>query len=144
MTEAFPHLRLVLCAAAVALALCAALSVPARASRTQFTIMQDDPQIVYHGATVRARRIAELHDQLGVSVLKIRVSWASLAPGGRHVPSRNLADPASYRAAVWAEFDDAIRRANLAGMQVYLELGGDTPYWANHVGGGRQDRKSVV
>jgi len=139
MTESSPHVSRALCAIAVALALCAALTAPARASRTQFTIMQDDPQIVYHGANVRARRIAELRS-LGVSVLKIRVSWASLAPGGRRVPSRNLADPASYRAAVWANFDDAIRRAVAAGMQVYLELGGDAPYWATHAGGGRHAR----
>src|SRR5947209_20120732 len=121
MTESARNL--LLAAALAAPTACAVFAAPARASRTQFTIMQDDPQIVYDGANVRARRIHELHDQLGVSVLKIRVSWASLAPGGRRVPSRNLADPASYRAAVWANFDDAIRRAVMAGRQVYLERG---------------------
>jgi hypothetical protein len=135
--------RLPTFAAALAALVCAALVLPlasAHASRTQFTIMQDDPQIVYHGANVRARRIAELRS-LGVTVLKMRVSWQALAPGGRHVPRRfDASNPASYRRSVWIDFDDAIRRAQAAGMQVYLEIGGDAPYWATHVGRGRHAR----
>ncbi|GAC1317004.1 MAG: hypothetical protein NVSMB25_03840 [Thermoleophilaceae bacterium] len=100
------------------------------ASPTQATIMQDDRQLVSGSARQRAKRLDELQ-ALGADIVKVRVNWRYIAPGGRRKPRRfDATNPAAYPARAWAPYDDLVRGAIARGMQVYMQLGSNAPNWA--------------
>jgi hypothetical protein len=100
-------------------------AAPAAASPTQASMLQDDPQLIYHGSTVRSHRLDELKS-LGVDIVKVRVSWRNLAPKRRPA---NGADPAAYGKR-WAPYDELVSGAQSRGLGILFQLGGTAPDWA--------------
>ena len=75
--------------------------------------------------------------QLGVQVVRIDVRWNEIAPdpSGKTRPKGfDAANPASYPAAGWAQFDNAIRAAHADGIGVLATIGGPGPLWAEEPG----------
>jgi hypothetical protein len=102
-------------------------AAPAAASKTQATIMQDDPELLYGSPALRDRRLNEMKS-LGAEIVKVRVRWRDLAPKKR--PSGfNGADPASYGAG-WAPYEAIVSGAESRNMSVMFQLGGTAPDWA--------------
>jgi hypothetical protein len=124
---------------AVLLALTAlsAFAGAASASKTQPTMLQDDKVLVGASQQSRDARLDEFKS-LGVDIVKVRVSWRSIAPGGtsRTKPNFNAADPNAYPASAWAPYDAIVRGATARGMGVLFQLGGNAPEWAT---GGRKN-----
>ena len=118
---------------ALVLALMASLAVTgtAYAKPTQPTMLQDDKVLVDGSQADRDARLDELQ-RLGVDIVKVRVSWRSVAPDGnsRTRPNFNAADPAAYPAGGWAPYDAVVRGAAARGMAVFFQLGGSAPEWA--------------
>jgi hypothetical protein len=108
------------------LAVLAALPTYASASKTQLSIIQDDAKVVASGDATRNATLDEMRS-LGADVVKISISWRSLANGGR--PS-NPDDPNAYPAAQWAPYDAAVEGAVARGLGVFLNIGGPAPNWA--------------
>ena len=108
----------------VALLVAAALipTTHASASKTQPTMLQDDPELIYGSSALRSKRLNELKN-LGVDIVKVRVRWRDLAS---KKPS-NGADPNSYD---WTPYDEIVSGAESRGMGVYFQLGGTAPNWA--------------
>jgi hypothetical protein len=110
-------------------ALLAVLHVPAAAASTnQLTIFEDDAQL-HQNLT---GTLAELRN-LGVTTVRVAVSWAALAPqpNSPRSPSHfDASDPAGYPAAGWSYYDSLVRQANADGIQVDFTLGSPVPRWA--------------
>jgi hypothetical protein len=114
-----------------ALLLLAALlsAAPASAGRTQATMLQDDPELIYGSSELRNQRLDELQS-LGVDIVKVRVRWRDLAPSGERKPAGfDGADPASYGGG-WDPYDAIVNGAQARGMGVFFQLGGTAPDWA--------------
>lgn len=78
--------------------------------------------------------------QLGVSAVRVFMSWSSVAPdpAGRRPPaSFAAADPGAYPASGWAPFDAIVRAAKPRGIKVFLSLEGPAPLWATAPGAPR-------
>jgi hypothetical protein len=112
---------LLLAALLVAAALIPA--APAAASKTQPTMLQDDPELLYGSSAVRASRLDEFKS-LGVDVVKVRVRWRDLAPKKRPADGSN---PNIYG---WGPYDEIVSGAQSRGMSVLFQLGGTAPDWA--------------
>ena len=48
-------------------------------------MLQDDKELVFASSATRTRTLDELHS-LGIDIVKVRVDWASVAPGGKTRP----------------------------------------------------------
>ena len=130
------QLRRILVAISVASS-CAALSLSAvapraSASSNQISILQDDNQLQSNpGGTLANLRL------LGAQVVKVTVSWDAIAPNpnSRRQPRGfHPANAAAYPPANWAIYDEIDRDAHADGMQVYLDLAGGGPRWAEGPG----------
>jgi hypothetical protein len=114
----------------IPLAVLALAVVPgsAAASWNQHALFQDDHNLLERGDAARERTLDELKS-LGVDMIKAQLSWAAVAPRGRHRPSGFVAaDPAQYPG--WARFDALVRDAQARGMSVMLALSPPYPGWA--------------
>ena len=83
---------------------------------------------------------------IGVQAIRIDVRWNEIAPdpSSKTRPKGfNAADPASYPAANWGQFDNAIRAAHADGIVVLATLGGPGPLWAEEPGDPLQAREPV-
>lgn len=110
--------------------LLAAVAAPAHASRSQASMVQDDALLVSSGSGVRSQTLDEIQ-ALGVDIVKARISWRDIAPGGATKPAGfEGSNPAEYSAAQWDPFDEIVRGAQARGMGVLLLLGGRAPDWA--------------
>jgi hypothetical protein len=125
------------CALAAALALLAAgltAASPARASPNLRSMIMDDDLLVYNTPAVRAFSL-DLMKRLGVDGVRVTVSWRFLADDLARRPARlrgaRAADPRSYRASLWARYDDLLRDAADRGMFVLLNPTGPGPRWAH-------------
>jgi hypothetical protein len=120
-----------------------AVAATATAKTTQPTMLQDDKVLVSGSQEQRDARLDELKS-LGVDIVKVRVSWRSIAPSGdsRTKPSFNATDPAAYPDSGWAPYDAVVRGAAARGMGVYFQLGGSAPEWAT--GGKRNSAVNEV
>jgi hypothetical protein len=117
--------------AAVALVV---LAPTAAASRTQFSILQDDKLLVRDGDGVRDQKLDELK-ALGVDAVKITIEWRDVAPGGASRPSGfDATNPASYPRAKWAPYDAVIAGAKSRGLEVLIMISGPAPDWASAAG----------
>jgi hypothetical protein len=118
---------------AVVLAFVAFLAVAATAAaRTAMpTMIQDDKVLVSGSQAQRDARLDELKS-LGVDIVKVRVNWRGIAPGGNSPskPGFTATDPASYPESSWAPYDAVVQGAVSRGMGVYFQLGGSAPEWA--------------
>lgn len=130
------QLKRILLAIGVAIS-CGQLSLsagapPASASSNQVSILQDDNQLQSNPGVT----LANLH-LLGDQVVKVAVSWDAIAPGPnsrRRPPGFDPANPAAYPPANWAIYDEIDRDAHADGIQVYLDLEGGGPRWAEGPG----------
>lgn len=103
----------------------------ASASKTQATILQDDPELIYGGSELRGKRLDELKS-LGVDIVKVRVRWRDLAPNKKKKPAGfDGSNPDSYPASQWAPYDETVAGAQSRGMGVMFQLGGTAPDWAS-------------
>ena len=105
---------------------------PASGSSNQVSIFQDDNQLQSNpGGTLANLRL--LRDQ----VVKVTVSWEAIAPdpNSRRQPRGfHPANPAAYPPANWAIYDEIDRDAHADGVQVYCDLDGGGPRWAEEPG----------
>ena len=111
---------------------------PAAASSRQISIFQDD-------VTLRSDPVGTLAQLrlLGVDVLKVTIHWDAIAPGRnsrRRPRAFRPASPAAYPSGAWAIYDEIDREARADGIQVYFELAGGAPRWAQ--GRGQPPRPS--
>ena len=123
-------------AVALAVTLVAMPVGQARASRSQVSIFQDDSRLDADPAGMLARL-----RMLGVQVVRVSVSWKSIAPApnARHAPRGfNASDPAAYPAANWRIWDAIVAAAHRYGIKVDFDLMGGAPRWA--LGPGRPAR----
>lgn len=107
------------------------LHAPAKATAStgQIEMFQDDIRLLADpGPTLQAIR------DLGAGVVRVTVSWASLAPAGRPA-GFNPSDPGSYPAAKWCVYDQIVTDAKQDGLVVDLSVSGPAPPWA--AGGGQ-------
>jgi hypothetical protein len=112
--------------AAVAAVVVALISVSAATASPSIKLgIYDDAQTLFSPSMA----IPD-YQTLGVQVLRIQLRWDQVAAAA---PSGAPGDPASYPAANWRRYDDAIRQADAAGIRVFMTIYG-TPSWAN---GGR-------
>jgi hypothetical protein len=87
----------------------------------------DIPVLVSPAHTLRILR------SLGVGIVRLSVSWSSIAPnpGSRRRPvGFDAADNAAYPAVSWTPYDAIVRRARADGIEVDFVLTGDAPLWA--------------
>src|SRR5689334_4326709 len=77
-----------------------------------------------------------LFKRLGVTTVRVSVSWASIAPGPKSPqrPAFNASDPAAYPAASWAVYDAIVREARRAQVRLDFSLGPAAPLWATTPG----------
>jgi hypothetical protein len=121
-----PRLTLVIAAALLVLA------APARASRVQESIVQDDRLLQNYGTGEQVVALKEL-DLLGVDTVHAVVNWNTLAPkpNATKAPKGvNLKDPASYNAERWKVLDSLVREANFRGIDVLFSPSTPGPRWA--------------
>jgi hypothetical protein len=112
----------------LAMLVLAALPAIAAASWSQHALFQDDHNLLERGDAAREQTLDELK-ALGVDVIKAQLSWAEVAPRGRHRPTGFVAaDPAQYPG--WARYDTLVRDAQARGMSVMLALSPPYPGWA--------------
>ncbi len=102
---------------------------PAAASPVkQISIVQDDHTLITDPAgTLATLRI------LGDQVVKVTVHWQSIAPNSnsaRRPRGFRAVNPAAYPRRNWAMYDQIVRDAHADGIQVYFNLGGGAPAWA--------------
>lgn len=100
----------------------------ALASRSQVTILQDDPHMLSnaYGTMMKAR-------QLGVTVVRLLMRWQNVAPRANsfHAPHHfNAANPAAYPESVWARYDAVVKAARDKGIRLDLDVAGGAPLWA--------------
>jgi hypothetical protein len=123
--------------ATILLALLPVLALPAAAAASsgQLAIFQDDGRLLFHGPGVRDAALDELR-ALGADAIKLHVTWADVAPGGKSRPAGFQAhDPAAYREAAWERSDGAIRSAAARGLRVLVAVAPPAPGWATPVRG---------
>ncbi len=122
------------CCLAAAAASAAAWATPQRAeaSPLQFSMMQDDNQLIY-GTDGQRERALTLMKLLGVDALRVTVLWNFLAPK-TPLSDTAAADPNSYRGARWDRFDELVRSAHARGMEVHLNLTGPGHRWTQQAG----------
>ena len=113
------------------LALVAALGLhaaPASASKTQFSLFEDNALILDDGA--RGPTLDQAKG-FGVQTVRIAMLWSNVAPseGSRTRPSFDATDPAAYGDR-WARYDAAIAAIKARGMGVMLTVTGPVPKWA--------------
>lgn len=119
-----------------ALVLLLAASGPAHAGRGQVSMLEDSSLLLKSSDEARAAALDEFQ-RLGVSVVKVRVQWRSLAPapGAARRPSGFEArDPAAYPDGAWAALDSVVAGATERGMQPFLMLSPPAPEWATERG----------
>ncbi len=118
-------------------ALGAACPASALAGPTQVSIFQDDAHLVYGSPhTVRATLAALA--ELGVDQVRATLKWADVAPdpGSTTTPpgfgpdSTAAANPVVYAPQAWAPYDQLVRDAAAAGIQVEFNLSAPGPLWA--------------
>ncbi len=105
-----------------------ALATRAKASATQVSIMQDDPQLLINPAATLLR-----FRQLGAQQVRVAIRWQAIAPKPNSFTAPagfSAANPASYPAAGWAPYDAIVRDATADGIQVNFNVVGGAPLWA--------------
>ncbi|MDX6679595.1 MAG: hypothetical protein QOE31_3647 [Solirubrobacteraceae bacterium] len=109
----------------------AALPSAASASKTQESMFQDDPMLVYGTPEQMESTLTQLQ-ALGVDRIRVSVFWSIIAPAtdSPTKPNFDATDPAAYPAQLWAKYDTLIRSALAKGILVNLNLTSPIPRWA--------------
>ena len=104
------------------------LPASAHASATQLSIMQDDTEL--HTSRMDSR-LDEMK-ALGADVVKVRIGWRYVAPGGSTKPSGfDPTNPAAYPSGAWDSYDSIIRGIVARHMRPYIAITGPAPDWAD-------------
>jgi hypothetical protein len=103
----------------------------AQASKTQTTMLQDDP-LLLGSADTRDATLDEWKS-LGVDTVKVGVSWRTLAPSpdAATKPAVDLTNPASYDQTAFQKIDGVVQAAQARGFSVYFQVKGAAPVWAS-------------
>jgi hypothetical protein len=114
-----------------ALLLLAITATSAFASKTQTTVIDDPARILSSDAATQNAALDEAQS-LGADLLKIPVSWRSIAPEGIATikPTTDLTNPDNYPAGAWAVVDAAVAGAQARGMKPWLMITAPAPRWA--------------
>jgi hypothetical protein len=118
--------------AVISLVALAGTAPPASASSTQVSIMQDSARVLADPSGT----LATLRT-LGVSMVRVVVVWAQIAPAwqARTPPDAfDAADPGAYPQENWAPYDEIVKQANADGIAVDFTLSGGAPRWAEGPG----------
>ena len=109
----------------------AATTSPALASKTQESMFQDDPRLVY-GTPETMNATLDTLSAFGVDRIRVSVFWALIAPANdqENKPGFDLTDPAQYPAELWERYDRLIQAALSRGIQVNLNITSPIPRWA--------------
>ncbi len=114
-----------------AILILAALPSLAAASRTQESLFQDDPLLVY-GTPATVDKTLDRLKSFGVDRIRVSVFWSIVAPATDQVqkPYFDATDPAQYPAEHWVRYDRLIRGALSRGILVNLNFTSPIPRWA--------------
>jgi len=128
------------CIAAAALVAAA----PATASRTQESILQDDPQLLEASSAQLDQRLALLK-AIGVDRLRVSVLWSNIAPArtSQQKPDFPLGgprDPRAYPRNAWTPYDNIAVVAKKYDLALLFTLTGPAPAWATP---GTQEREGL-
>lgn len=128
-TSSIPRLRLAASATAIlaALALAAALPARAEASPSQFSIMQDDNQLVY-GTDAQRERALTIMKALGVDTVRVTVLWSFVAPK-QALDDDGASNPDAYPRGRISRFDKLVDSAQRRGIDVQFNVTGPGPRW---------------
>lgn len=109
----------------------AALPSLAHASRTQESMFQDDPLLVY-GTPEKMTSTLDTLQSFGVDRIRVSVFWALIAPANDQTqkPAFDASDPAQYPAAHWEPYDRLVRAAQARGIGVNFNITSPVPRWA--------------
>ena len=109
----------------------AALPSAASASKTQESMFQDDPLLVYGTPEVQENTLDQLQ-AFGVDRIRVSVFWSIIAPATDKVqkPAFDATDPGAYPQGLWERYDRLIRSALAKGILVNLNITSPVPRWA--------------
>jgi len=125
------HARCIGAVLALSIAAGAALPSVASASTKQIAIIQDNSDLVNAPAAMAQFRA------LGATTVRVPVPWALIAPDNTSTKSPksfNASDPAAYKAAGWAPYDNIDRAAAQYGLSVDFVVAEGAPRWAEGSG----------
>jgi hypothetical protein len=121
---------------------CAVLpAAPALASTDQFSVIEDEHQMLELGPAAQAAALDDTQ-ALGADAIRANVIWARYAPSpnSKHRPKGfNGKDPNAYGSA-FAPLDALVAGAQARGLQVLLTPTGPIPAWASRCGGSIRNR----
>ena len=103
----------------------------ALASRTQESMFQDDPMLVY-GTPEEMTSTLDTLQSFGVDRIRVSVFWRIVAPANDQLskPDFDATDPAQYPAENWERYDRLISAALARGILVNLNFTSPVPRWA--------------
>ena len=132
--QAIPRENIRLLVSACLLAAALATAGPAAASRTQESVLQDDPQLLEATPTQLDQRLALLK-AIGVDRLRVSLFWANIAPAPRSqqrpsFPAPGPRHPRSYPRNAWRPYDSIATVARRHGLELLFTLTGPAPAWA--------------
>jgi hypothetical protein len=113
------------------LAVLAASTTTAVASKNQPTVI-DDPARILSGDAATQNAALDETQELGGDILKVAVTWRSIAPDGLSTvkPSVDLTNPDNYPGGAWNIVDSAVAGAQSRGLKVWLMITAPAPRWA--------------
>ena len=119
-------------------------AAPAGASRTQESVLQDDPQLLGippHRLEPRIRFLKAI----GVDRVRVSLFWKNIAPRRAsqrrpRFPSPGARFPQSYPTGVWEPYDNLARLADKHDIELLFNLTGPAPAWTTP---GRQSREGL-
>ncbi len=103
----------------------------ALASKTQESMFQDDPMLIY-GTADQMNSTLDTLQSLGVDRIRVSVFWRVVAPANDQPqkPNFDATDPAQYPAEHWVPYDRVIQAAQARGIGVNLNITSPVPRWA--------------
>jgi len=129
-------LRLLLLAALT----CALLPSVATASRSQESMFQDDPLLVYGNETTMTNTLDELK-AIGVDRVRVSLFWSLVAPANSLVtkPRFDSTNSAAYGPGHWDRYDRLLLAAKARGIAVNLNVTSPLPRWGSKSASQRAD-----
>jgi hypothetical protein len=116
-----------LTALSVTVGVLAIAAAQSAANTTQLTIMQDDTEL----HTDRMDQRLDEMKALGADVVKLRLPWRYIAPGGSTKPNFDATDPNAYPTGAWDSYDAIVRGIVARHMRPYITITGPAPDWAS-------------
>jgi hypothetical protein len=101
----------------------------AAASRSQWSVFEDHPHLVYSPPAKREALLNEVKD-LGADTIRVEVKWNEVAPSpsSRTRPTFDATDPHQYPG--FGPYDALITSAAAKAFRILITITGDAPRWA--------------